>query len=189
MTDERIQVYVREVMRFSRALNLTAIRDEQAFFERFITPSQALTAWLPATGRMLDVGSGMGVPGVPLLISMPGLHGVLVERRKKRAEFLRHLVRVLALDAEVSDTDIRELPRLHVDICVARAVTGVAKLLAMCAPHANNGALAVLPVPRATRPAPAAGWGFVAAHQVQAGETQQVHCYRFHEHGNMGGFT
>ncbi|MFQ5582271.1 MAG: 16S rRNA (guanine(527)-N(7))-methyltransferase RsmG [Mariprofundaceae bacterium] len=176
-------------MRFSKVLNLTAVKNETAFFERLVAPSQALAAWLPETGRMLDVGSGMGVPGVPLLIAKPGLHGVLVERREKRAEFLRHLVRVLRLDAEVYDADICDLPGLNVDICVARAVTEEAKLLAMCAPHANNNALAVLPVPRVAEPTPAEGWEFVAAHQVQAGEMQLVHCYRFHGWGNKGGFT
>lgn len=180
MINDSVQAYVCEVMRFSKALNLTAVKNETAFFEHFIAPSQALAAWLPEKGRMLDVGSGMGVPGIPLLIARPGLHGVLVERRKKRAEFLRHLVRMLELDAEVHDADICDLPRLNVDICVARAVAEAAKLLAMCALHANNNALAVLPVPRAAEPAPAAGWEFVAAHQIQAGEMQLVHCYRFH---------
>ncbi|MDX8402570.1 MAG: RsmG family class I SAM-dependent methyltransferase, partial [Mariprofundaceae bacterium] len=116
------QRWIDEVMRFRRALNLTSVDDPSAFRERFLLPSLAMAAWLPDRGRLLDVGSGMGVPGIPLLIAKPGIFGILVERRLKRAEFLRHLVRTLGLDAEVMADDVNRIPRLEVDVCVARAV-------------------------------------------------------------------
>jgi len=87
MVDD-MQRYIAETMKFSRALNLTAIHDAEEFSRRFIGPSVALCNWIPDSGVLLDVGSGMGVPGIPILIRRPGVHGVLVERRKKRAEYL-----------------------------------------------------------------------------------------------------
>ena len=65
--------YIDEVMKFRRALNLTSISDPELFHARFIEPSLALSEWLPEEGRMLDIGSGMGVPGIPLLMARPGL--------------------------------------------------------------------------------------------------------------------
>ena len=180
------QDYVREVLKFRKALNLTSIDEAEAFERRFILPSLALAEWLPERGRLLDIGSGMGIPGIPLLIAKPSLHGVLVERRKKRAEFLRHVVRKLALRAEVHDADINELACLHVDVCVARAVTDESLLLRMCARHANPDAMAVLPVPRNARPADVAGWKVAGERRVSMhgttaldgnGDDQLIRCY------------
>jgi len=182
-----LQRYCAEVLRFRKALNLTSVKDEAEFMRRFIDPSVALATWMPQGGRLLDVGSGMGVPGIPLLIVRPDLQGVLVERRKKRAEFLRHLARVLKLDVEVYDADINDLKHLNVDVCVARAVTHVSELLEMCSPHANERAVAVLPVPQSSEPVTVEGWHFEGRHTIQAGDRQQVHCYGFHrDHLNQG---
>jgi len=185
MWNKGIEIYVQEVLKFRRALNLTSIDNKDVFFARFIEPSLAMAKRMPEKGRLLDVGSGMGIPGVPLLIVRPYLVGVLVERRKKRAEFLRHLVRILKLDAEVYDADINHLPRLHVDICVARAVTNEGRLLEMCGPHANQGAVAVLPVPYASECAHVAGWSMTGEYSVPVGSSpgdskgQIIRCYHY----------
>jgi len=174
---EKLDAYTSEVLRFRKALNLTSISDADIFNKRFVEPSVALSKWMPDEGRLLDIGSGMGVPGIPLLIAKPGLQGVLVERRKKRAEFLRHLSRVLALDIEVYDADINDLPCLHVDVCVARAVTNIKGLLDMCTPHVNTGAKAVFPVPRDQQAVDVSDWSFNISGGVNAVEEQQVQCY------------
>jgi len=187
MRGKGYQAYAQEVLKFRKALNLTSIDNEGDFFSRFIEPSLTMTKWMPEEGRLLDIGSGMGVPGVPLLIAKPGLVGVLVERRKKRAEFLRHVVRTLKLNAEVYDADINHLPSLNVDICVARAVTDEGQLLEMCRPHVNQGAVAVLPVPRASNCAHVAGWLMkgeysapVSSHIGNSNdEGQVIRCYHY----------
>ena len=174
---EKLAAYTREVLRFRKALNLTSISDTGEFDRRFVQPSIALTGWMPERGRLLDIGSGMGVPGIPLLIAKPHLQGVLVERRKKRAEFLRHLGRVLDLNVEVYDADINDLPSLSVDVCVARAVTNVKGLLDMCSPHVSSKAIAVFPVPREQAPVNVDGWALNGQGDVDAIEEQQVQCY------------
>jgi len=176
------QAYVQEVLKFRKALNLTSIDNEGDFFSRFIEPSLTMTRWIPDEGRLLDIGSGMGVPGVPLLIANPGLVGVLVERRKKRAEFLRHVVRKLQLSAEVYDADINHLPNLHVDICVARAVVDEGCLLKMCSQHVNQGAIAVFPVPRSSKRAHIAGWSMSGEYSVPVssdGDGQVIRSYHY----------
>lgn len=179
MSEVLLRQYCDEVLRFRKALNLTSISKAEEFMQRFVQPSVAMAEWMPKEGRLLDIGSGMGVPGIPLLIACPGLTGVLVERRKKRAEFLRHVVRRLGLRAEVYDADINALPYLGVDVCVARAVTSVEPLLQMCGRHANSGAVAVLPVPRGAEPANVAGWKFLDQAMIQAVESQRIHRYGF----------
>jgi len=174
---EKLAAYTKEVLRFRKALNLTSISDASVFDRRFVQPSVALKDWMPEQGRLLDIGSGMGVPGIPLLIANPQLQGVLVERRKKRAEFLRHLGRVLALNMEVYDADINDLPSLSVDVCVARAVTNVKGLLDMCSPHVNSKAVAVFPVPRGQGAVSVDGWALNELGDVDAIEEQQVQCY------------
>ncbi len=178
-TESRLSQYVEETLRFSRALNLTSVKDAGLFRRRFIEPSLALLTWMPERGTLLDVGSGMGVPGVPLLLARPGLRGVLVERRKKRAEFLRHLARVLPLEAEVLDCDVREARGVTADVLVARAVTRPGELLTMCAPLVAAGGLAVLPTALDMPPAEAAGWRYEGAARVPLdGSEQAVQRYR-----------
>lgn len=183
------QQYCLEVLRFRKALNLTSISDPDEFHRRFVAPSLALAAWLPERGRLLDIGSGMGIPGIPLLIHNPNLYGVLVERRKKRAEFLRHVIRTLKLSGEVHDADINALPSLGVDACVARAVTNQEHLLTMCGRHANPDSVVVIPVPRESQQVRGLkDWVLEDEQRIEAFPDQLVRCYQFrgtHE----GGFT
>jgi len=168
-----------ETLRFSKALNLTAVHNADEFFRRFIAPSEALCRWLPSHGVLLDVGSGMGVPGVPILLRMPGLHGILVERRKKRAEFLRHIVRLLEIDAEVHDCDVRDLCGIRADVCVARAVTRPELLLSMVAEKMTAEGRAVLPVPDTLDVRPYPGWAVESVEEICCeGLRQRIHCYR-----------
>ncbi|MDQ6992145.1 MAG: class I SAM-dependent methyltransferase [Mariprofundus sp.] len=172
--------YVDEVMRFRKGLNLTSINNHDEFVRKFITPSLALLSCMPKLGRVLDIGSGMGVPGIPLLMANTGLYGVLVERRKKRAEFLRHVVRKLALRCDVYDADINDLPRLNVDICVARAVTDERDLLKMCSLHVNPSAIAVLPVPSLSHAVVVDGWTVFDEQRISIdGNEQLIRCYRY----------
>ncbi|MBF0281601.1 MAG: class I SAM-dependent methyltransferase [Zetaproteobacteria bacterium] len=183
MVDVQMMAYANEVLRFRRALNLTSVDNLDDFLLRFIHPSVALNQWIPSGGVLLDVGSGMGVPGIPLLISRPQVRGILVERRKKRAEFLKHVVRTLNLNAKVYGDDINALPSLGASICVARAVTNVPSLLAMFSPHVVDGAIAVLPVPRSSSfvcdEGEIHGWKIVENGSVDAVENQRVECYKF----------
>ncbi|MDX8392537.1 MAG: RsmG family class I SAM-dependent methyltransferase [Mariprofundaceae bacterium] len=179
MLHNDLQRYIEETIRFSKALNLTSVKDVDEFERRFVAPSVALCRWLPERGVVLDVGSGMGVPGIPILLQQRGLQGVLVERRKKRAEFLRHMVRLLKIDAVVYDCDIRDLQGVQADVCVARAVTRPAVLLPMIETHMVAHGSAVLPVPETLPAQDIPGWEIEAVEAVNAGDlNQRIHCYR-----------
>lgn len=181
--NDPMQTYVEEVMFFSKALNLTSIHEPQRFYDSFIKPSIALAELLPQQGRLLDVGSGMGVPGIPILIAKPNLQGVLVERRKKRAEFLKHISRKLHMNIEVHAQDINKIKHLNVQICVARAVSKPDVLLDMFAPHCSAHALAVFPVAEEAEAVHKKHWTFEQEHLVMSGsQPQRIHQYRYGEH-------
>ena len=69
--------------------------------ESLVADSLAALPWIPERGRLLDVGSGNGIPAIPLLLARPALRGVLLEPRERRWAFLRETVRELGCLAEV----------------------------------------------------------------------------------------
>jgi len=150
--------YCDEVMKFRKVLNLTSIKDVNVFYKTFITPSILLEKWIPQGATVLDIGSGMGVPGIPLLIHRPDIRGVLVERRMKRTEFMRHVIRKLKLNGVAHDSDIDDLKPLGATVCTARAVSEVRTLIALCDKHIVEGGLAVLPIPNEAVLPEVKGW-------------------------------
>ena len=93
--------YLALLQRWNAAYNLTAIRDPREMVSRHLLDSLAMhraTAPLAAAGGSLaDLGTGAGLPGIPLAIAQPGLQVALVESNGKKARFLREAVRSLGL--------------------------------------------------------------------------------------------
>ena len=175
MMDERQKEYCDEVLRFRKVLNLTSVKDINIFYKTFILPSIELSRWIEDGAVVLDIGSGMGVPGIPLLIHRNDITGVLVERRKKRTEFIRHIIRKLKLNAKAYDADINDLEPLEATVCVARAVSDIKSLIAMCDKHIVNGGKAVLPVPDDAKLPKIRGWRLYEDHKPP--NLQRVVCY------------
>jgi 16S rRNA (guanine527-N7)-methyltransferase len=103
--------------------------------ENHVADSLAAAPWIPHASRVVDLGTGAGFPGIPILIARPDLELVLVERREKRIHFLRHAVRVLGLECEVRRCSMEEPPEADdcFDLALMRAVAP--------APRALEGAL------------------------------------------------
>lgn len=169
-------IYCNEVMKFRKVLNLTSVSDLHKFYETFITPSLALGKWIDEGAIVLDIGSGMGVPGLPLLIDRPDISGVMVERRKKRTEFIRHVLRKMKLNGKAIDADIYDLEPLSATVCVARAVSDIASLIHMCDKHIVYGGKAVLPVPNETVLPDVQGWEL--EDQFKTDDSQRIVCYK-----------
>jgi 16S rRNA (guanine527-N7)-methyltransferase len=98
----RLLAYRDLLARWNRTYNLTAVRDPAQMVVRHLLDSLALAPQLAALaargGRLADLGTGPGLPGIPLAIALPGLQVALVESNGKKARFLREAVRVLGLD-------------------------------------------------------------------------------------------
>lgn len=103
MHDPRLAAYAELVRRYAARLDLVAGSDLARFEERHIADSLRALPLLDRAqeGPCIDVGSGAGLPGVPLAIARPQRRWRLLEPRRLRAAFLEECVRVLGLDAEV----------------------------------------------------------------------------------------
>ncbi len=94
---EKFYAYTVELLEWNKAINLTRIVDlERIIIEHFLD-SLALVPFLLGATTVIDVGSGAGLPGIPLKIVLPKLRLWLVEARRKKAAFLDHVVRRLEL--------------------------------------------------------------------------------------------
>ncbi len=96
--EARIRVFVEELLRWNRRINLTGERDARGVLFRHVLDSLAAMRCLAGVGRLLDVGPGGGFPGLPLKIFRPGMELVMLEARRKRASFLSEVVRRMGLE-------------------------------------------------------------------------------------------
>ncbi len=122
--------YLALLARWNRTYNLTAIRDPQAMVTRHLLDSLAMQAFVPA-GTLADLGTGPGLPGIPLAIARPDVQVTLVESNGKKARFLREAVRTLALpNARVAESRAEALdePGAY-DAITARALDTLAGII------------------------------------------------------------
>ena len=97
---------------------------------------------IPHGARVLDVGSGAGLPGLPLAIARPDLTVTLLEPRSKRAAFLRHAVRTVpAQNAVVLEGRVEKLLQPAFDVATIRALANLADILGQPAFLEAGGAL------------------------------------------------
>jgi 16S rRNA (guanine(527)-N(7))-methyltransferase RsmG len=99
----QIQQYIEILLAWNEKINLTAIRDPLDILYRHFCESMYAAVAVPVeNGRLADVGSGGGFPGLPLKILSPNLRVFLVEANLKKATFLAEVIRELGLtDAQV----------------------------------------------------------------------------------------
>lgn len=110
-------------------------REGDRLWDRHILNSVALTGLIPHGSAVVDVGSGAGLPGLPLAILRPDLEVTLLEPLLRRATFLSETVEELALTP--SPTVVRDRAEDHrqrYDVVVSRALAPLDRLLAWCAP-------------------------------------------------------
>ena len=95
-TQQHLMRYHALLVEWNQAYNLTGIREPQAMISQLIL--DALVALpLIQSGPIIDVGSGAGLPGLPLAISRPDLAFTLVDSNGKKARFIKHVVTMLQL--------------------------------------------------------------------------------------------
>jgi 16S rRNA (guanine527-N7)-methyltransferase len=93
-----IQQYITLLLTWNEKINLTAIRDPLEILYRHFCESMYAAVAVPVeNGRLADVGSGAGFPGIPLKIMRPNLNMFLVESNMKKATFLAEVLRNIEL--------------------------------------------------------------------------------------------
>ena len=92
-----LAVFMELLDRWNRSHNLTAVRDPDEMVTRHLLDSLVVLPWLRGP-RIVDVGSGAGLPGLPLAMARPEFGFVLLDSAAKRVSFLRHVVARLRLE-------------------------------------------------------------------------------------------
>jgi 16S rRNA (guanine527-N7)-methyltransferase len=98
---QKLLAYLEELEKWNRTYNLTAVRDPQEMVTRHLLDSLSVLPHLHGT-RIIDVGTGAGLPGIPLALAAGDRSFSLLESNGKKVSFLRHVLRSLPVgNAEV----------------------------------------------------------------------------------------
>jgi len=143
-----IQQYMSILRRWNEKLNLTAIRDPLEILYRHICESMFGATAIPLEkGRLADIGSGAGLPGIPLKIARPDLDLTLIESNIKKGTFLAEVTRELELgNARVMISRYEELGEevAPLDVVCSRAVGEFVPFLEWAAsPQVSAGQVAL----------------------------------------------
>jgi 16S rRNA (guanine527-N7)-methyltransferase len=138
---------------WSQRMNLTGHRTLEAIVDRLVLEACALASALPALASLADLGSGAGIPGIPVAILRGDCRVTLVESRERRHHFQRAIVRELGLsNVEPLLGRAEQLePRPHSGV-VAQAMAQPGRALAWMLPWAEPGGLLLLPLAAETPP-------------------------------------
>jgi 16S rRNA (guanine527-N7)-methyltransferase len=109
-------------------------REPERLWDRHLLNSAALAGAIPDGAVVLDIGSGAGLPGIPLALAEPRAHVILVEPMQRRVTFVRDVVAALGLDLEVRAERAEDVARASADVVVARAVAPLVRLLPVTLP-------------------------------------------------------
>jgi 16S rRNA (guanine527-N7)-methyltransferase len=124
---------VEQLHKWNKAYNLTSVRDPQQMLSRHIVDSLVVLPHLIGQ-RFIDVGTGPGLPGLPLAIARPDWHFVLLDSLGKRIRFIRqvchllNITNVTAVQSRVEDY----LPEQQFDGVISRAFASLNDMLSWC---------------------------------------------------------
>lgn len=151
-TQERLDRYLDLLLETNKQFNLTAITDRDVAASRLIAESLALLPLIPNRAtRLIDVGSGGGIPGMVLAIMRPGLQVDLLDATKKKVVFLDEaavalgLTNVRAFHGRAEEFGREPEFRDSYDVAVARAVARLVTLSELVLPFVRTGGIAILP--------------------------------------------
>lgn len=142
---ERLARFLALMRKWNRGQNLTAVTDPAEMVARHVLDSLAGLPWVRGE-EVLDVGSGAGLPGIPLAIARPGWRVVLLDSRGKRIQFLRYVKQDLGLDnVEIVQARFEKYPPgRKFDTLTARAFAAFPDLMREAGPFITAGARLVV---------------------------------------------
>ena len=139
-TRRKLLQFLELLERWNRAFNLTAVRDIEQMLPRHLLDSLSVLPYLRGH-RILDIGTGAGLPGIPLALARPDARFVLIDSNAKKIRFVTQAVHDLAIDniETVHGAVAQYRPAEPFDTLVARALTAIPDMLSgcrhLCAPH------------------------------------------------------
>lgn len=144
---EQFFAYYNLLAEKNKVMNLTAITEEaQVVTKHFVDSLSLVKALHPSEfSTVIDVGTGAGFPGIPIKILYPDIHLTLLDSLNKRIRFLEEVCQTLQLSnvccihGRAEDAARDSSHRESYDLCVSRAVAGLASLAEYCIPFVKEG--------------------------------------------------
>ena len=150
VTLDRLARYHALVTEWNARIDLTAVLEPEEMVDRHYLDSAAPLALglIPQGARVIDVGTGAGLPGIPLCILRPDLRVTLLDAQRKRVTFLQAAIEALELPAQAvhmraEDAARDEARREAYDVAVSRAVAATPTLLELTLPFVRVGGRAI----------------------------------------------
>ncbi len=141
-TAQRFNTYYKELVAYNEKVNLTAITEESEVYVKHFYDSCLPYETLPKNATVVDVGTGAGVPGVPLKIIRPDIKLTLVDSLQKRVVFLDELcnkINIQSTNVHARAEDFALKNKAKFDVAVARAVAKLNTLLEYLLPLVKIG--------------------------------------------------
>jgi 16S rRNA (guanine527-N7)-methyltransferase len=139
--------YLAELKKWNKVYSLTSLRtDEDIIIKHFLDSLLYLKALPEGDIRVMDVGSGAGFPGIPIKIMRPEIVMCLLEPSRKKANFLRNIVKLLGLEAvEIIENRIEDMKQpFAVDVAVTRALFAIKEFSEKALPFVKAGGRLIL---------------------------------------------
>jgi 16S rRNA (guanine527-N7)-methyltransferase len=143
--EERLLRFLDELLRWNQSINLTAITDRDEALIKHLVDSLTLLPLLRGDETLLDMGSGGGLPGLPLKFVLPDLNLTSVDAVAKKISFQKHVIRSFALSGAVARhgrlEELGREPALagHFELVVARAFASLADCVRLARPFLQPG--------------------------------------------------
>ncbi len=132
-TQQKLLDYVALVQKWNKVYNLTAVRDADRMLTHHLLDSLAVTPHVASARILLDVGSGAGLPGIPLALALPDLRVTLLDSNHKKATFLSQAV----IELKLPNVDIicarveKYEPKQLFDVVISRAFSDLPEFVAL----------------------------------------------------------
>ena len=143
---ERFDMYAKLLVEWNEKINLTAITDPEGIVMKHFVDSLSLFSAIdiPEGAKSIDVGTGAGFPGLPMLIARPDLKITLLDSTNKKLNVIRDILEKLELQCEVLHMRAEEAGqnkdyREQYDFATARAVSNLRDLSEYCLPFVKKG--------------------------------------------------
>lgn len=144
-----LMIYLEELKKWNRAYNLTGLKtDKDIVIKHFLDSLLYLRAIPNESIHIVDVGTGAGLPGIPIKIMKPGIELSLIESSRKKASFLRHILRTLNLKGvTIREQRIEGLGEEFAktfDVALSRATYSITEFFELLCPYIKDDGILVL---------------------------------------------
>jgi len=138
---EKLEIYLATLKKWNKVYNLTAINEDSEIIVKHFLDSLSVNQYIQNSGRILDVGTGAGFPGLILALFNPEKSFVLVDGVSKKISFLQEMIgklnlkNVIAVHTKVEQYKVAE----QFDIIISRAFADIKKMTKLTSHLIKNG--------------------------------------------------